>query len=314
MTFGLERSEAFGSDEEAPRPDAAAAKIYVGIATRGRPSVLCSVVDHLGSQTMRPEAIVVSCTAASDVGPLVDDPRVTVLIGPAGLARQRNAILDHLPADADTVVFFDDDFVAHPDWIAAAHRVFHLDERTACVTGHVVADGIKGPGLDFEKARTLLAAHTPDVSEGGVDMRDYSPYGCNMAFRLSAIRGRRFDERLVLYGWLEDRDFGGALARDGWDLLKISGARGVHMGVKSGRVVGRRLGYSQIANPIYMHRKGTMALSDVADHLFRNVVANVMGSFRPEPFVDRRGRLWGNMIAVSDVLRGRVAPERAGAL
>jgi hypothetical protein len=33
-------------------------------------------------------------------------------------------------------------------------------------------------------------------------------------------------------------------------------------------------------------------------------------SFRPEPFVDRRGRLRGNMIALADVMRGRLAPER----
>jgi hypothetical protein len=31
---------------------------------------------------------------------------------------------------------------------------------------------------------------------------------------------------------------------------------------------------------------------------------------RPEPYVDRRGRLRGNMLALGDLLRHRMAPER----
>jgi hypothetical protein len=33
-------------------------------------------------------------------------------------------------------------------------------------------------------------------------------------------------------------------------------------------------------------------------------------SVRPEPFVDRRGRLRGNLLAVLDLVRGRTTPER----
>ena len=142
----------------------------------------------------------------------------------------------------------------------------------------------------------------------------YSPYGCNMAFRLSAIGSLRFDERLVLYGWLEDRDFGAALAKRGGRLVKCAAARGVHMGVKAGRVSGDRLGYSQIVNPIYMLRKGTMTIGQVADHLFRNITSNVARAVRPEPFIDRRGRLRGNLRGLADVLRGRIEPERASAI
>ena len=111
----------------------------------------------------------------------------------------------------------------------------------------------------------------------------FSPYGCNMAFRAAAIRGRRFDERLVLYGWLEDRDFGSALAKEGGRLVKLAAARGVHMGAKGGRVRGERLGYSQVVNPLYMNRKGTMTVPLVADQLTRNIGSNLIGSFRPEP-------------------------------
>ena len=33
-------------------------------------------------------------------------------------------------------------------------------------------------------------------------------------------------------------------------------------------------------------------------------------SLRPEPFVDRRGRLRGNVLGALDVLRGRIEPEK----
>jgi hypothetical protein len=72
-----------------------------------------------------------------------------------------------------------------------------------------------------------------------------TPYGCNMAFRADLVRGERFDERLVLYGWQEDADFGARAARRG-AALWTDALWGVHCGIKAGRVPGRRLGYSQI--------------------------------------------------------------------
>ena len=132
-----------------------------------------------------------------------------------------------------------------------------------------------------------------------------------MAFRLSAVGDLRFDERLVLYGWLEDRDFGGAVTNRGGRLVKCTSARGVHMGVKSGRVAGDRLGYSQVVNPIYLLGKNTMTFGEVAKQISRNVTRNLVRSAKPEPFIDRRGRLRGNLRGFADVIRGRIEPERA---
>jgi hypothetical protein len=42
----------------------------------------------------------------------------------------------------------------------------------------------------------------------------------------------------------------------------------------------------------------------------RNLVANAVRSLRPEPWVDRRGRLRGNVLAVADLVRGRLDPRR----
>jgi hypothetical protein len=37
---------------------------------------------------------------------------------------------------------------------------------------------------------------------------------------------------------------------------------------------------------------------------------NIVHAPRPEPYVDRRGRLRGNLLALADLLRARMAPER----
>lgn len=86
------------------------------------------------------------------------------------------------------------------------------------------------------------------------------------------------------------------------------------MGTKRGRVAGDQLGYSQIVNPLYLLRKGTMTPIQVADHVLRNVLSNAVLTLTPEPYVDRRGRLRGNLIGFQDVLRGKLEPERAASL
>ena len=136
-------------------------------------------------------------------------------------------------------------------------------------------------------------------------------YGCNMAIRLATARDHRlrFDERLPLYAWSEDMDYSLRLRSHG-RFVKLTGARGVHLGTKRGRSPGKSLGYSQVANPIYLYGKGSYTLSRACRSVGRNLVANLAKSPFPEPWVDRRGQLQGNGIAFMDWLRGRMAPER----
>jgi GT2 family glycosyltransferase len=292
-------------EKDSPMP-----AVAVAIATRGRPDIVTATLEYLlKTQILKPAAVIVSCAVREDAGKAADLPNVTVVTGPPGLAAQRNTALAALPTGIDVVVFFDDDFVADANWLDAAARTFRDEPRVQGFTGWVLADDIKGPGLTFDEAVRIV--ETADRSARWSRIEPYSPYGCNMAFRLSGIGELRFDERLVLYGWLEDRDFSALLAHRGGQFIKCPSACGVHMGVKSGRVSGERLGYSQVVNPIYMLRKGTMTAGQVAGQVFRNVSSNVFGAIRPEPFVDRRGRLRGNLLGFADVARGRLEPERA---
>lgn len=287
-------------------------RVCVGIATKGRPDQLAGMLDNLASQTLKPHAVVVCCTGPQDVGAIASDPAITVIYREPGLPRQRNGILDVVPDNTDWIVFFDDDFYPDAGWLETVSETFLSDPGIACITGDVIADGILGPGLTREEALARIAAHVP--SGGDWMVEEASPYGCNMAFRCSAIEGLRFDERLVLYGWLEDRDFGGALANRGGRRVKIAKAYGAHLGTKGGRVSGRKFGYSQVMNPIYLQRKRTMSTQEAVRQISRNITANLIKSVRPEPYVDRRGRLIGNLIAALDLLRLRLTPERAASL
>lgn len=282
-------------------------RVAVGIATRGRAAMLAEVLSELRRQRRAPDRIIVCHVSADDLpGPVAG---VELVTAPAGLPRQRNAILD-AAEDCDLVLFLDDDFLPAPDYLAVTEAVFAARPEAVVTDGTVLADGAKGPGLTPAEGRAILAA---DRHEGDAlaARPHFNGYGCNMAVRMAAVRahGLRFDEALPLYAWYEDIDFTRRLGRHG-AILRLAGARGVHLGAKSGRVPGRRLGYSQVANPVYLARKGSFPWSHAIPSALRHCAMNAARSLWPEPHVDRLGRLRGNLRAAWDLLRGRAAPGR----
>ena len=63
-------------------------------------------------------------------------------------------------------------------------------------------------------------------------------------------------------------------------------------------------------NPFYLWRKRTMSLRRAATQMGRNMAINTVRSLRPEPWVDRKGRLKGNFLAWRDIARGRIDPGK----
>lgn len=291
-------------------------KIVLGIATVGRPAILCETLHEARRQMRLPDYTVVCASGPEDVTGIAEAfEEVQILFAEKGLPRQRNAILDAAP-DADLVLFIDDDFLMEANYIAEMLEVFTQHPRTAVTTGHVIADGINGPGLTPADGRRILDADRLDVDRQPTSRkapeRAFAGYGCNMVVQASLARqhGVRFDPRLPLYGWQEDVDMTRRLGAHG-DILMVHGARGVHLGVKSGRGSGTRLGYSQIANPLYLYRNSDFPLGFALRLIARNLAANLVRSIRPEAYVDRRGRLRGNLLALRDLSRQKLSPERA---
>jgi hypothetical protein len=287
--------------------------VIVAIASAGRGPVLGGTLAHLGALRDGPDAVWLSVpegevdpeALSAEAASAVDCP-VRVLSAPRGLCAQRNAVLD-AAEDGMIVLFLDDDFLLGDGSVEALRRLFAERPAAVMATGVVVADGIIGPGFGHEDGLALL--HPPTGHTGAAPV--YNAYGCNMAVRAgTALRhGVRFDTGLPLYGWLEDVDFSRAMARHG-EILRVGGLWGVHLGTKKGRSRGLPLGYSQIANPVHLIRKGTMQPRRALRLMMRNMAANLGRALRPEPWVDRRGRLCGNLRALGDLARGRLSPGR----
>jgi GT2 family glycosyltransferase len=285
-------------------------KVAVIIATVGRPVEAARWVEHCAQQTMPPSELIYSIARPGDLPEGFSDPSAKVVIGPGGLTIQRNAGMAALTSAPDIVAFFDDDYVPSRYCLEGIAKAFAEQPDLVVASGTLLADGINSPGLPYEDARRMVDAfdgshqwHAPRLK------RVSGAYGCNMAYRASAITGEAFDERLPLYGWQEDIDFSRRIARRG-RMGKSNLFTGVHQGAKGGRTSGRKLGYSQVVNIVYLMRKGTMPAGKGALLLVRNIVANHIRALLPEPWVDRKGRIVGNWQALADCLKGEVKPER----
>jgi GT2 family glycosyltransferase len=285
--------------------------LIVGIATAGRSDVLSQTLRVLAEQTRLPDRLIICPASPNDVERVAIDTfpsPVLVVSGARGLPAQRNRILSECPG-ADAIVFFDDDFFPSRDYLAEVERLLQERPDVVGLTGFLLDDGINGPGIPFNDGLRILAESKKAPFERSFEL--HGAYGCNMSFRLAPVRqhGLLFDENLPLYGWQEDVDFSRQLAPYG-KIVKSNKMQGVHLGTKRGRTSGVRLGYSQVANPIYLARKGTFANTLAAHRILRNILANIFRSLIPEPWVDRRGRLKGNLIAIGDLVSGRLSPQR----
>ncbi|MES2666259.1 MAG: glycosyltransferase family A protein [Pseudomonadota bacterium] len=299
-----------------PDPAQVATRIAVIVCSAGRPECLRPFAERIALQTRQPDRLLFVVPRAEDAPPDIAHwagPGVAaeVVISPKGLPRQRNHGLNAIAGDCGLVVFFDDDFLPSRHALARIAQAFAELPQVNGMTGHLIADGIRGPGIGVPEAVAMLARHDATPQDGPVQVRREGLaglYGCNMAYRMAAIGAQRFDEALPLYGWQEDIDFA---ARIPGGRIKTDAFAGVHLGIKSGReTAGARLGYSQIVNPWYLVRKGTMRPRFALNLALRNMAANHWRGLRPEPWIDRLARARGNWIGLADILRGRADPGR----
>ncbi|TPI81961.1 glycosyltransferase [Mesorhizobium sp. B2-8-9] len=284
-------------------------RLAVIIPTLGRSEQVARLLRHLGDQTRVPDEVILSAPDVTHVELPQSCPfPVSTVFGPKGLAAQRNSALAPSLERFDIITFFDDDFVPSARYLEKVEQAFMENDRWAVVMGRVVRDGATNAGLTWDDANAALRD-----AEGQKPFRPsvvdhIGAYGCNMSFRSSLVGDLRFDERLVLYGWQEDIDFTCQMRSRG-RVVCVTSITGVHLGIKAGRVSGKRFGYSQVVNAIYLVRKGTVPASFALPLMFRNIAANLAKSLWPEPYVDRRGRLSGNALAILHIAMGRIEPE-----
>ena len=284
-------------------------KLGLVIASHGRPDILQQVLMNLLSQPRIPDDIVISAVDQADIpksGHALGSARM--IFGSPGSSCQRNRGIACLIDTTDVIVFIDDDFIVGNDYFLNMEKIFEQDDSIIGVNGEVIADGANSPGFTFEEGLRLAEQYNQRQKTAPVMREIRGTYGCNMAFRTASIGSLRFDERLPLYGWQEDLDFCGALRGSG-RIVRTNLVWGVHLGTKRGKGSEVRLGYSQIVNPAYIVSKGNMSFAYAFRLAARNFLANLVKSIRPESYVDRRGRLRGNLIGMFHLMTGRLTPE-----
>ena len=285
-------------------------KIGIVIATHRRANLVRELLERIRQQSRLPDEVVLSVVEQADLPELTKlDFPVKVLYGPPGSCRQRNKGIEHLTGRVEIVLFLDDDFWMSKYYLEEIVRLFAWDSSIMGITGQVIADGATLQGFSPSQADEMLKAYQSghqDAHQAVVDVLD--TYGCNMAFRMTGVGSIRFDENLPLYGWQEDVDFSAQVRRQHGRLVKAKSAWGVHLGTKMGKTSGVRFGYSQVVNPLYITRKGNMRLPYAVKLILRNILSNAAKSVLSEPYIDRRGRLWGNLRALAHLLRGRLDP------
>lgn len=284
-------------------------RLAVVLASAGRPTLLAEAIRTCSAQIgVRFQGIV----SVPDEGSLPEDRTLLadwrIVVGTRGLAAQRNAGLDAID-DAEVVAFFDDDAVLRPDYLDNALRFLKRNPDVVALTGRVLRDGATTGEVPSGEATQALATSAEEPA-AGTWRQTRELYGCNFVVRVPVAHGERFDERLPLYSWLEDHDFARRCLRRG-ELAEVDDCVIVHRGAASGgRQAHRRLGYSQLMNPVYLCRKGSFPLWLAVWEISRPVAKNVLHAVAGSSRVWRRKRLGGNLTAAADVLRGRLTPER----
>jgi hypothetical protein len=287
-----------------------ASRIVIVIASSGRPVELGRWIGYVRAQTLRPAGVVFAVTKPADL-PSDDEigAVVKVLYSKPGLPIQRNVALAEAVTCSDIIAFFDDDYVPSCYCVEGIDSFFREHADVVGINGTLLADGINSAGIPYDKAAELVFRHDSRPQPKRVLIEELNGlYGCNMVFRTNAIGNMRFDEELPLYAWQEDIDFAARVGRHG-RLGMTNAFYGVHQGVKGARLPGVGLGYSQVANAIYLVRKGTLKPREAVSLVSKNVLMNHAKMAFPEPWIDRLGRCKGNWLALFDVLRGRDHPK-----
>jgi glycosyltransferase involved in cell wall biosynthesis len=288
--------------------------ISVIVCTLNRPAILHQTIQSVTRQALVPRQIIVASPNLDHILPeTLALPGVEYVQTPTGLCKQRNRALESISQGVELVAFLDDDVELARSYLAEMSRLFTETGGIIIASGRMLHDGGRHSRISREEAVSLCESY--DKTHDSFVPLAFKPvssgYGCNMIVRYASIGSCRFDERLPLYAWLEDRDFSHRCTVGGCAPVELANAVAVHLGWRSGRVSGVRLGFSTVVNPIYLRRKAnTFSFRFIlVNYWLRCMVGNIIGLITHDTEYDRIGLIKGNMMGFWHLLSGRCDPE-----
>jgi GT2 family glycosyltransferase len=239
-------------------------------------------------------------------------PGVRVLVGTRGTCVQRNQALRSIEHRPECILFLDDDVELDHHYVREILACYRRHPSVAVVNGRNLAHGIFSAGtVDRALACRLIEDYRREhpkmqSAEPGAVTPMSTTYGCRMSIRGSLLGKVSFDERLVLYAFLEDLDFA-LQCRPSGTVVESVHALGVHLEVASGRMDQKRRGYAEVINPLYLWSKRTgFPLRKAVLGSARRTAINAVVAVRER----ESKQLAGNLLAWMDAARGRFHPEK----
>ncbi|MBH8576310.1 glycosyltransferase [Nostocaceae cyanobacterium CENA369] len=274
------------------------------IPSAKRPQILHETIASMLQQQTPADQILITVADKSYVLPeTLAFPKVQIVLARPGLCQQVNDAIPYIDSCATFVSILDDDVELAPDYFTHARIFSEEHPEVAAFSGFLVRNG----NVERSEGRSLLLSFT-DEPDRSFEIQS-TVYGCNINTRPEVLRTVKFDERLPLYGWLCDADFGFRCRKFGI-CVSYNACRLVHLMTSSGRISGTRMGFAQIMNPYYLYRKGVIPFWEVLQsHWLIATRNNLIKLFFLDQKIDRQGRLKGNIIAFFMILRGQIEPE-----
>jgi GT2 family glycosyltransferase len=278
--------------------------VAIIIPSFGRRAMLEETLHDLFTHIGKDDKIVV-ITCRDEDSPSFTWPNLVSISGRRGSSCQRNSGLDFLKQGSDVfraILFIDDDVVLAPEFLRNLANYHSTYPAAAGFTCHLIADGAVSHEIPRIEAHEL-ASKWRQTSDMESFIPATSPY---VAFSIKGdlIGELRFDERLAEYGFMEDWDFFARLRGYG-DTGYAANCGLVHLATGAGRTSHRKFGFSQITNPLYLTKKGSLPSKECLKHLCTAVAANFAGIY----ISSRRQRLIGNFLAFWYALRSGPSPE-----
>jgi|SRR5579885_1639151 len=233
-------------------------------------------------------------------------PQATLIISPRGLPAQRNAALNAIKNPDTVIFFFDDDVEIEEHYAERMLMAYACNPNVALMNGTNIARGARPGSLTRQSARELIAQAIASLPPAASLERSRTAYGCRMSFPGHLLGKVSFDERLALYGYLEDSEFSLKCERFG-KIVTNKLAIMAHIETAAGRVGVFRRGYSEIVNPVYIawkHRNGNKLRAYCG--AFRRTIRNGLKLHQPAA----RKQLAGNLLGWGNVASGQLTPER----
>ena len=291
--------------------------VGIVIASTNRPEVLAETLVSISSRISVPEIVILSVVKYTDLPIGFESFPINLKIvcgNVSSSSTQRNLGVDVLPKSIEIVVFLDDDMEIHDLSIQEVKNIFARNSELVAFSGCVLANG----NISREAARVLLNEHIipSGMPDYGILPNNWPGlYGCCMCIRRDLLITEPFDENLPLYAIGEDTEIGFRLRKFG----KVGGSARcpvVHLAVSSGRVSELGVGYAQVINFVYFALKGIgfPVIKTLWERILlvpgKNLVCWILPFFDKNNTADRKGRFFGNLLALRDIFLLRISPSR----